>query len=119
MPRDQWGALEADLVRSGFVLDDYPARLDLRAITALYVHAVPGSSVYRLNTGVKGEWRWNEELLALALEALWDSNWQRAGNRTAPRPKRLPRPGQEPENARHFGDRGMTIAEFEAFWNSN
>ena len=116
MPRPSWGALEADLLRAGLTLEDYPDHLSLRALVAAFQYAVPGSAVYRHESGVKGEWRYTEELLALIYEAVQDGNWQRAGNRFAPRPHRLTRPGEVPEGTTHFGDGGMTIAEFNEAW---
>ena len=104
------------MLRAGFTLNDYPKRLDLRAIIAFWRFAVPGSAVYRLEHGAKGEWQYTQELLAQVLETLRDANWQRQGIKTAPRPPRIPRPGQEVEGTKHFGDEPMTIAEFHERW---
>lgn len=116
MSRESWGALEADLLRAGYTMADYPKRLDLRAVIAFWRYAVPGSAVFRVEHGAKGEWQYTQELLALILETLRDANWQRQGISTAPRPQKLPRPGQEVEGVRHFGDEPMTIAEFNKRW---
>lgn len=112
-PRELWDALEADLLAAGFTLEDYPDRLTLTAIRSFWYWANPDTSaVGRLSRGDKAGWRHAEELLAVIVETLRDANWQRQGNKTAQRPKPVPRPGVEPEGTKHFGTEPVTIKEF-------
>lgn len=111
-----WEALEADLLAAGFALADYPDRLSLRAIRNFLVWSRDGSAAYRQANGERAGWHHVEELLARILEVLMAANWQRAGDKTAPRPKPLPRPGERREGDRHFGDEPVTIAEFHRRW---
>jgi len=116
MSAERWSALEADLLAAGFVLDDYPDRLTLRAMVSAMKHASPGSAVYRLEKGPKADWGYTQELLAGIMLVLQAANWQRAGNRTAPQPKPLTRPGDLPERARQITGEVMSIAEFRKRW---
>jgi hypothetical protein len=76
-------------------------------------YSSPGSALSRLARAETDGWGHTEELLARVLETLQDANWQRAGNRTAPRPKPLQRPGQAaPEGVQRFGGEPVTISEF-------
>ena len=42
LPREQWDALEADLMHAGFVLDDYPHRLSLYSVHTFLRHSARG-----------------------------------------------------------------------------
>jgi hypothetical protein len=113
-PRELWDALEADLLRAGFSLDDYPDRLSLTAIRSFWHWADPDhSAIGRLTRGEKAGWRHQEELLAVIVETLRDANWQRQGSKTAPKPKPLARPGVPVPGVQHFGDEPLSINEFE------
>lgn len=112
--RETWAALEADLLNVGLTLDDYPDRLNLRAITAFLFWADQNdSAVARHLRGPKAGWGHTQELLARIIEVLQDANWQRQGIKTAPKPKPVPRPGEQVEGTRHLGDAPMSIADFE------
>jgi hypothetical protein len=52
-------------------------------------------------------------MLAASVDLLQAANWQRGGNKSAPRPKPWPRPGQTAPGQRRFGNRKMTVAEYE------
>jgi hypothetical protein len=117
MPTEQWDALEADLLRAGSALSDYPQRFSLRTLVSFYRHSPRGSAVFSTAFGDKAEWGTVEELLARVLEALWDANWQRQGRPHAPKPKPVQRPGQAlPTGVSHYGGEGMSIEEFETRW---
>lgn len=74
----------------------------------------PGTA---LCESVHGEqWGATEHLLATVLDALGIANWQRAGNRSAPRPKPVPRPGQTTPGARGLGRDAIPIDRFDAWW---
>ena len=57
-------------------------------------------------------------LLAHVGDLLAVGNWQRAGNKNAPRPKPIQRPGVE-TGARSFGSDPIPISEFNDWWESN
>ena len=117
MPVDQWDALEADLLRAGTSINDYPKRFSLRTLLAFFRHSPRGSAVHAVIYGEKSTWGMAEELLARVIETLMDANWQRQGKPHAPRPKPLQRPGQPlPEGVKHYGGEGMSINEFERRW---
>lgn len=43
--------------------------------------------------GEQARWGLTEQLLATAVDVLQAANWQRGGNKNAPKPKPIPRPG--------------------------
>lgn len=58
-------------------------------------------------------WGPAEAMLAATVDLLQAANWQRGGNKNAPRPKPWPRPGVVDPNRKRFGDRKMSVADFE------
>lgn len=58
-------------------------------------------------------WGPAEVMLAAVVDLLAAGNWQRGGNKSAPRPKPWPRPGVSDPGTKRYGDRKMTVAEFE------
>lgn len=117
LPVDQWDALEADLLRAGCSINDYPQRFSLRTLVSFFRHSPRGSAVFSTMYGERSQWGTLEELLALVVEALWDANWQRQGKAQAPRPEPIRRPGRErPGDTKHYGGEGMSIDEFEQRW---
>jgi hypothetical protein len=66
------------------------------------VRHLPADSATRRTIDSDGAvWGLQEQLLAAAVDALSAGNWQRGGK--GPRPKRLPRPGVDSKQRRHFG----------------
>lgn len=62
-------------------------------------------------------WSIEAQLLAEAVDALNQANWQRAGRQTAPRPKRVPRPWEETK-ATSIGSDPIPISQFDDWWDS-
>lgn len=62
-------------------------------------------------------WTLTEQLLAALFDLLNFGNWQRAGKKHAPKPKRLTRPWEKPKNQR-FGSKPIPISEFDDWWDS-
>lgn len=128
MPQEHWGALEADLLTAGLSLDDYPARLNLRAIRWYVYHFQRGATALgRSINGASSDWGYPEELLTRVLETLRDANWQRAGNKALSRPEPMPRPGRDGPieavvdsnkrgSVQHFAGTPMSIEEFHRAW---
>jgi hypothetical protein len=120
LPREQWDALEADLMQVGFTLDDYPQRLSLYSLFQFVRHATRGTNLFRVvNTPERADWGYPEELLARLIEATQEGNWQRAGRAHAPRPRPLQRPWEvAPKTVQKFGrkETAVTIEEFHKLW---
>lgn len=118
LPRDQWEALEADLMNAGFTVEDYPDRLTLYTLHVFMRHSKHGSNVFKVLHGERADWGYTQELLARLIEATWDGNWQRAGRQHAPKPKPLARPWEvSPKKSQHFGDQAVSIEDFHKIWN--
>lgn len=60
----------------------------------------PRSAVYRLRNPDSWQWGLPEQILAGIFDGIQGGNWQRAGNKNAPRPKPMPRPGVGPKRAK-------------------
>lgn len=58
-----------------------------------------------------------DQLLAAVVDLLQVSNWQRAGKKHAPKPKRLRRPWEKPKG-RQLGAKPIPISKFDAWWDS-
>jgi hypothetical protein len=55
--------------------------------------------------------------MAEVVDALNMANWQRAGRRSAPKPKRVPRPWEKPK-ATTVGKDAIPISKFNDWWDS-
>lgn len=65
--------------------------------------------------GEFADWSTNTYLLALAVDALHDANWQRGGGpKGGPRPERVERPNQKRTHS--FGSDPIPISEFNDWW---
>lgn len=63
--------------------------------------------------------RWGvaEQLLAMVADSLAQGNWQRAGKKSAPRPKPIPRPWQK-QKTQTLGRDAIPVAEFDGWWDA-
>lgn len=115
LPTEQWAALEADLLHAGFVLGDFPRRLNLRALHAFCEHARPDSALFRVINGPSRP-TLTDEVLRMVLLAAQQANWQR-GSGKGDQPKLLVWPGDEDEDAStsHMGD-PMLPSDFHAMY---
>ncbi|QPE04134.1 hypothetical protein IT882_13130 [Microbacterium schleiferi] len=67
---------------------------------------------------IHGEhWSVTDQLLAVLVDTLQFANWQRAGKKSAPKPKRFPRPWEKPKG-HQFGRDAIPISKFNDWWNS-
>ena len=64
--------------------------------------------------GERALWGVSEYLLAMAVDVLQDANWQRGGGK-GPRPKRVPRPGEDTKD-QTFGSDPIPIKDFDTWW---
>jgi len=62
-------------------------------------------------------WSITDQLLALIYDVLNIGNWQRAGKRSAPKPKPLLRPWQKAKST-SLGSDPIPISEFADWWDS-
>jgi len=58
-------------------------------------------------------WGLPEQLLAGIFDVLQNANWQRQGDKRAPRPKPYPRPGVSSPGEKRYGRSKYTIAELQ------
>lgn len=56
------------------------------------------------------------DLMAHAVDLLAGGNWQRAGKKTAPKPKPIPRPGRKDESTKYGAD-PIPVKDFDNWWN--
>lgn len=75
-------------------------RLSWRRLGSLVAHLPWDSASSRSRFGEQAAWGFTEHLLANAVDALRDANWQRGGDKKIPRPPRIPRPGQQTGRSR-------------------
>jgi hypothetical protein len=57
-------------------------------------------------------WGPAENMLAATVDLLQSGNWQRGGNKNAPRPKPWPRPGQTQPGRKQFGNQKLTVDQY-------
>lgn len=113
-------AIEFDLLALGLRLDD----LGTEALTWRDLHVVvqkcgPGSALIRELQPELAAWAAGTvvaDLLANVVDLLAAGNWQRAGKRTAPKPKAVPRPGKKTESTR-YGSDPIPVKDFDNWWN--
>jgi hypothetical protein len=74
-------------------------------------HAPPGGALHRAIDPDGASWDVNSYLTAALVDATNAANWQRAGDKSKPRPEPLPRPGVAPKRKR---GRNLTQAALEA-----
>lgn len=61
-------------------------------------------------------WTVTDHLIAVAVDALHNANWQRGGGKGL-RPKPIPRPGVEDQNTQTLGQDPIPAGEFMDWWN--
>lgn len=110
-------AIEFDLLECGMRLDDLGSEaLTWRDLLVL-VRRWQTNPTTALAESVHGvRWTITDQLLALVHDLLNQGNWQRAGKKTAPRPKPLPRPWET--KATSLGRDPIPISEFNDWWDS-
>lgn len=101
--------MQATLLQWGYRLEwlgtDRLTWLDLKC---LLKWAPQQSPIYRALHGDAAGWDTTAYLLAAAVDALNDANWQRGGGRRGERPQRIPRPG---DNEQIGGKRPVPVDE--------
>ena len=91
-----------------------------RDLLVIVQQAPPSSAIARalepdLSAWVSG--RVLSDLVATVADLLAAGNWQRQGKRSAPRPKRIKRPGQD-NGEQKYGRAPIPVKDFDDWWNS-
>jgi len=76
---------------------------------------LPGTALCEAINGVV--WSTGDQLLAELLDSTHSANWQRAGKKSAPKPKRIPRPWEK-NKKQSLGSEPIPISKFAAWWDS-
>lgn len=109
-------AIAFDLITLGLRLDWLGTEaLSWWDLLVVVKHLGRTSALAASLVGEAAQWGATEHLLAATLDALNAANWQRAGKKTAPRPKPIPRPGAKSAD-RRFGKDPIPISEFDDWW---
>lgn len=107
-------AVEYTLIQHGFRLRwiGTPELTVHDAVVILQLGAPPGSPLDIFRRGDAALWRLTEQLLAGIWDAVNDLAWMQSedGRKNRNRPKRIPRPGVQPEEEKTVGTR-MTPEE--------
>lgn len=119
LPREQWEALESDLMRVGYTAADVPRRLSWRALKAFVAHVRPGDAFYHQLHGEVAEWSAQEHLTANLIDLVMLLVWFKTsdGQKGRNRPKPVQRPGvnQQSEGV-SLGGAGVPVEEFADRW---
>lgn len=130
LPREQWEALEADLLALGFTVADVPGRVSWRALHLFRQHARPESAVFLVEYGEDAKWSHVAMLLADVGDAIRGLayqgqvyRWIDCGEQGMPpeRPRPTPRPGVDQalpdgEGTTHLGADPIPMDEFDDWW---
>lgn len=98
-------------------MDDLGVSLSWRDLWVLVMRwqRTPGTA---LCEAVHGErWTTEAQLLATVIDVLELANWQRIGKKTAPKPKRFPRPWEKAQGQK-LGRDPIPVSEFDAWWDA-
>lgn len=88
---------------------------DLLAFVRL-VQAEPSSALAKELHGPA--WSIEAQLMAMVADHLAFANWQRAGRKSAPKPKRIPRPWEKPKST-VLGKGAIPLSQFTDWWDSH
>lgn len=111
-------ALQYDLLAKHYSLDDLGTEaFSWYDLLAMVTH-LQADSNSALSEELNGpSWSVESQLLAVAADSLAVANWQRAGRRSAPKPKRIPRPWEKPKT-QALGSGAIPISSFNDWWDS-
>ena len=115
---DVRAALQYDLLTRGLTLDLLGSEaFSWYDLAAVFKHLQNDPST-ALSTELHGvRWSIEAQLTAVVADHLAFANWQRAGRRSAQKPKRIPRPWEKPK-ATSLGEGAIPIANFNDWWDS-
>lgn len=124
LPRENWEAIESDLLDKGFTLADVPRRVSWRAVANMVKHTRRGSALHRVVNGENAEWGLAEQFLAGIHDGVWLANWQRTvdGSKNRNRPKPVVRPwlkAAELMRVGRFGSKAIPVGDWDAWWDDD
>lgn len=109
-------AVEYDLIALGLRLRDLGTeRLTWRDLFVIVRQSPRTTALNRERLGEAADWSLTEHLLAGVFDLLAGANWQRSGDKHAPRPKPIARPGSKSEGT-SLGSGAIPASEFDAWW---
>lgn len=109
--RETKEAIQADLLASGRTLADLGTwALSWWDLKCLLRHRPQGSALDRHLQPQTWQWTLLEHLLAGIYDTLQGANWQRGGDKNAPRPTPLPRPGVGDDDAKPADEKPSSSA---------
>lgn len=107
-------AVEGELIRRGLRLRDVGSdRCTWSDLRAMLYTADPGSYLAAV---LGAPWAATEYMLANVVDLLNAGNWQRGGNKSARKPKPMPRPGDSSGSTQVFGSDPVAPEDFEEWW---
>lgn len=108
-------AIESDLLDRGWRLAEVGGRMSWRDLLIM-VRRFQGDPTTATSRAIHGEhWKVTDQLLASVIDLLQVGNWQRAGKKSAPKPRPIPRPWEKPK-ARKLGSDAIPISKFNDWW---
>lgn len=115
---DNRAALQYDLLTRGLSLEQLGTEAltwyDLK-VFARHIQTEPNSALATILHGPT--WSIEGQLLAVIVDILGIANWQRAGRKSAPKPKRIPRPWEKPKTTA-LGKDAIPISKFNEWWDA-
>jgi hypothetical protein len=84
-------------------------------VAVLTAHLPADSATARAVHGEAARWSLTDHLLAVVADRLAIMSWQLGGNRHAPRPEPLPRPGADAPPTRRYGRTSRRPADVAAY----
>lgn len=111
-------ALQYDLLTRGLTLENLGSEAFSWYDLLVFAKHVQADSKSALATELHGPtWSIEAQLMAMAVDTLGIGNWQRAGRKSAPKPKRIPRPWEKPK-VTSLGKDAIPISKFNDWWES-
>lgn len=107
-------AVEGELIRRGLRIRDLGSgRFTWSDLKAVIYTADPGS---HLASALGAPWGVSDYMMANVIDLLNAGNWQRGGNKSAPKPKPMQRPGEKDEGVKRFGADPIAPEAFDEWW---
>lgn len=107
-------AVEGELIRRGLRIRDLGSgRFTWSDLKAVIYTADPGS---HLAAVLGAPWGVADYMMANVIDLLNAGNWQRGGNKSAPKPKPIKRPGEEDNSVKRFGADPIAPEAFDEWW---
>lgn len=119
LPDREWEAIEYELIRAGWTLEDVPRRLSWMALDAFVEHLPQDSALGRVRDPHAALWTLTPHLLAEAVYRLQVLHWVQTedGQKNLNPPERIERPGVTNPNKKRMGSGTVLVSEWDDWWN--